>query len=288
MRANAWATPERVDRPAGKGEETVRNRKWALLAAMAAAALIPAASVSDPAAEASSPQPYGAGTNGGPPVGWTIANDQEGGKAILANFKQTGYGPTDCTKRDKGKATVDAAGNLNLAIPGGPTTKCAEVTSKYSVYPQEKIVGGEQLWDPVYIEWRASVPMRAWAGLWLTGGKPWPHNGEIDVMEVLHRAYDLCQTFHYLGQGKHPPHHCKTSRYSANTWHYYGVEWTNDSLTFYYDGTRIWKYGPSSKVTTVGEQVVMDVVNSGWDARGKKANLYISYVRTWQKCLTAC
>jgi hypothetical protein len=262
--------------------------RFTMLAAMVAAVLIPAGSVSAPAAQASDPQPYGAGASNGPPTGWTMANiDIENGgwtTAIQKGIIHTSSTGQGCSKIPPGKASQDAAGNLNLYII--PTknvpTQCAQVTTGDAIHPTVKTINGIPVPIPVYIEWKASVPLYSWAALWMTGGPPQPNNGEIDTMEVL-AGGEQCQTFHYLGQGN-PQQHCATSVFGDNTWHYYGVYWSNDTLKFYYDGIWQFTYGPSKNVTTVAEQVLMDVKDAGWASNEThQANLYINYVRTWNK-----
>jgi Glycosyl hydrolases family 16 len=248
--------------------------RFTMLAAVAVAVLTPVGCVSAPAGQASDVQPVGAGT------GWRLVNNLDG-QGIYHTFHLRTLIGKDCN--EPGSVSVDSLGNLKLTTHKN-SDACAEVTSPWTVDPPSSPVRVD-----VFIEWRASIPLNSWAALWLTGGSPWPANGEIDVAEVL-EAGQLCQTFHYgTPTDKHViggPGSC-VGNIRSGTWHTYGVEWGNHSLTFYYDGDKVLvmgPYGSPDPVTTAPEQVLMDVVNAGWVGNSRpEASLYVNYVRTWRR-----
>jgi hypothetical protein len=247
----------------------------AALSAVTAAVLIPAGYVSAPAAQASDIQPVGQ-------AGWTLVNNLDG-QQIYNTFNLEPLTGDGCNNENyQGSVSVDSLGNLKLTTYKDKVDYCAEVASPWTVAPGYWPAGHP---FAVYVEWKASIPLNSWAALWLTGGSPWPQNGEIDVAEVQQKD-QLCQAFHYLqANGQHGliGNYCADYTSWSGQWHTYGVEWTLDSLGFYYDGTLVTTMAPDpNTITTVPEQVLMDVVNMGWvGSDGPEASLYINYVRTW-------
>lgn len=103
-----------------------------------------------------------------------------------------------------------------------------------------------------YIEFRAKVPTEkgCWPALWLLPNNiaygNWPRSGEIDVMEYSANVWGekIYGTVHCRnGHGGTPIHSDYTVlKNVSKKWHTYAVHWTEDSITWYYDGEPFTKY----------------------------------------------
>ena len=104
--------------------------------------------------------------------------------------------------------------------------------------------------EPGRIEVRARLhgARGAWPAIW-TGPfdrTPWPHGGEIDIMEHLNYDSVVYQTAHShytvdLGFRKTPPQHA-TARIDPDGFNVYGVDIWPDSLVFHVNGVRNFVY----------------------------------------------
>ncbi len=103
-----------------------------------------------------------------------------------------------------------------------------------------------------YIEFRAKLPVQkgSWPALWLMPNKDnygsWPRSGEIDVMEYSqsfwgNKAYGTCHCLAGSG-GNAPASAGMTIKRADKTWHNYGVLWTDDKITWIYDGKEFLSY----------------------------------------------
>lgn len=96
-----------------------------------------------------------------------------------------------------------------------------------------------------YVEARARFDcvQGCWPAIWMlpAAGQNWPNNGEIDILEHLNSETIAYQTLHFFADNG-------TSDASAGLqgkitgeltgWHTYGMEWTENAITFYVDGTK--------------------------------------------------
>lgn len=96
-----------------------------------------------------------------------------------------------------------------------------------------------------YVEARARFDcvQGCWPAIWMlpAAGQNWPNNGEIDILEHLNSETTAYQTLHFFANNG-------TSDASAGLqgtitgeltgWHTYGMEWTENAVTFYVDGTK--------------------------------------------------
>ncbi len=94
-----------------------------------------------------------------------------------------------------------------------------------------------------YVEVRARFDCAdgVWPAIWLMPvSGPWPQTGEIDIMEHLNYQGTILQTIHYANaQGNDASRSTNPSWTDPNVklqWHTYGMEWTEDAITFYLDG----------------------------------------------------
>lgn len=97
-----------------------------------------------------------------------------------------------------------------------------------------------------YVEVRAQFDcvQGCWPAIWLmpvsdSGLGGWPASGEIDILEHLNAQAKIWQTLHLTansGSGDAAPS-VQPTLSDTTGWHTYGVEWTEDAITFYLDGT---------------------------------------------------
>ncbi len=112
-----------------------------------------------------------------------------------------------------------------------------------------------------YVEVRARFDCASgvWPAIWmLPVSGSWPASGEIDIMEHLNYQGTILQTIHYAsasgGDVSQVAKPTWTDPQSKLDWHTYGMEWTEDAITFYLDGVQtgsftaasageLWPYG---------------------------------------------
>lgn len=75
----------------------------------------------------------------------------------------------------------------------------------------------------------------------------WPRNGEIDIAEQIGRRPNTDSVRVWTQSlASTKPKRCGTSLNMPATvnhhWHTYGIDWEPGSITFYFDGRRIWKW----------------------------------------------
>ncbi len=79
-----------------------------------------------------------------------------------------------------------------------------------------------------------------WPAFWAMGSaKPWPENGEIDIMENVGEPDWTSVALHGPGYSGDTPLVSKkqfAQDNSATGWHIYSVDWTSDGLSFKLDG----------------------------------------------------
>lgn len=106
-----------------------------------------------------------------------------------------------------------------------------------------------------YMECRAKLPVGKgiWPAFWMLGSNiqqaGWPLAGEIDIMEYIGREpHTLYTTVHTKAtHGEHATGHKEVVGNIEEGFHTYGVNWTAESLTFYYDGKEVFTYAPKEK-----------------------------------------
>lgn len=117
------------------------------------------------------------------------------------------------------------------------TGVCADYTSA-SITTQGRF-------DCLYgrIEVRASLPegRGVWPAIWMLGSNhgnvPWPHCGEIDIMEYVgHTPQTIWANIHFAKHNEHTDDAGKVQLDELTTdFHVYAIEWSRDSMDFYVD-----------------------------------------------------
>ena len=125
-----------------------------------------------------------------------------------------------------------------------------------------------------YMEARIWLPgstsISDWPAFW-ADGQSWPTTGEIDAIEGL--GGQACAHFHNSAGG---PGACAAGNY-AGGWHTFAADWEPGSLSFYYDGVKIWQ--DSSGITSAPMYLILNLALNAGDS---PASMLIDYVRVWQ------
>jgi beta-glucanase (GH16 family) len=112
------------------------------------------------------------------------------------------------------------------------------------------------------IEARVRVPRGngLWPAFWMMGadfltGRPWPYNGEIDIMEVLGRnTTETYTTLHapaYNGGGGYGQKNAAGVDLSQD-FHVYAAEWDSKGIRFFLDGRMVFNAAKDTVENTRG------------------------------------
>ncbi|GAA1644502.1 discoidin domain-containing protein [Actinoplanes couchii] len=111
------------------------------------------------------------------------------------------------------------------------------------------------------IEARVKVPKGngLWPAFWLMGddflqGRPWPYNGEIDIMEVLGRntgeAYSTLHAPAYNGAGGYGQKYATVDL--SQDFHVWAAEWDSKGIRFFLDGRKVFDANKETVENTRG------------------------------------
>jgi beta-glucanase (GH16 family) len=140
-----------------------------------------------------------------------------------------------------------------------------------------------------YFEVRAKIPgggQGLWPAFWMLPAKGgWPP--ELDILEAIGSAP------FYLHQGIHSSNGSKglganTPNNNANDFHTYGMDWTKDKVTFYYDGVKRAEFAATVDLSTPMYMILNQAVGGNWPGSPdsttdwSKANYQVDYVRAYQ------
>lgn len=111
------------------------------------------------------------------------------------------------------------------------------------------------------IEARVKVPKGngLWPAFWLMGddflqGRPWPYNGEIDIMEVLGRntgeAYSTLHAPAYNGAGGYGQKYATVDL--SQDFHVWAAEWDSKGIRFFLDGRQVFDANKETVENTRG------------------------------------
>lgn len=165
----------------------------------------------------------------------------------------------------------------------------------------------KQSWKYGYFEARMMMPegRGTWAAFWMLPKdfEHWPLDGEIDIMEHLGSHPDSIHISTHTQRYNHAFGTQKTSitavKNVQHEFHIYGLEWTENEIKGYIDGTLCFRHtndGKMDKATwpfDVPFRMLLNQAVGGWFG-GKKgvdnscfpATFQIDYIRVYQKLIT--
>ncbi|MGO9956541.1 MAG: family 16 glycosylhydrolase, partial [Solirubrobacteraceae bacterium] len=230
---------------------------------------------------ASDPAPNGIAGN------WsTIFDDEFGGSALDTSNWSTGWFGSGLTD---GANTLeqDCYSPSEVSVSGGALTlsaiadsqTCGGVTQPYT----SGMITTDGKFQFTYGAFEARVwtpgsgsTIADWPAFW-ADGQNWPTDGEVDVLEGMQGK--ACYHFIYPGNN---PGGCTTVAGAAAGWHTYAADWEPGSITYYYDGTRVWQQ--STGVTSSPMYLILNLaLSTGISAPDvAPAQMKVDYVRVWQ------
>ncbi len=157
-----------------------------------------------------------------------------------------------------------------------------------------------------YFEMSAKLPsgLGVWPAFWMMPEKhaygPWPCSGEIDIMEYspCTHGYNFFTTLHTGPKPFTQKHNiftlieAPTAENACDSFHKYGLLWTEDEITAYYDGKplgRIYQKSQDIAVWPFNQEfhIILNLAMGGTlggriPSKLKKAVYEIEYVRVYQ------
>jgi hypothetical protein len=214
----------------------------------------------------------------GPPSGWsTVFSDDFGGSA--------GSGPSSAWKYDTGPGSsfgtgeietmtnssanvhLDGSGNLDITAlgSGGSWTSGRIQTTSANVGAP---AGGELEVTASIEQPHPASGLGYWPAFWMLGPGQWPETGEIDIMEDVNALSEHSGTFHCgtdpggpcnetngLGSGLQGCSGCQTG-YHTYTAIVNRTNTSNESITWYLDGTQFYQVSESQVGTSTWQAAV--------------------------------
>jgi beta-glucanase (GH16 family) len=182
-------------------------------------------------------------------------------------------------------ANITFSGTLNLSVTKVPSS-CAGVNRPYTgaivttnPYDGRKSGGFQFTYGVVQAEIYVP-PSRGLIANWPafeTFGQRWPITGEDDILEGV--AGTVCSRFHSPINAHDGLGGCDPG--VTPGWHVFTADWAPGSITWYYDGIRV--YGETRGVTTAPMYLVLvNTVSKNWLQVAQPATVKVAYVRVWQ------
>jgi beta-glucanase (GH16 family) len=225
---------------------------------------------------------------GGPGGSWSLKfSDEFSGTGIDTSKWNEGWfvnsgvsqpvngAETECFSSDQLR---QANGELDLTAIAR-TTSCGSYTKPYV----SGLVNTNGKYNFTYGFMEARIWTPAGNGMWpafWTDGQSWPANGEIDTLEA-YGTDNSTYHFHYAGcPGSCGPGGSVNVSGATSGWHTYATDWEPGSITWYYDGVKVWQF-TGSAVTSQPMYLILNLaLNSTSSA--VPATMRVDYVRVWQ------
>jgi beta-glucanase (GH16 family) len=120
-------------------------------------------------------------------------------------------------------------------------------------------------WTYGYFEIRAKLPRGrgTWPAIWMLPSAdrygPWPHSGEIDIMEHVGHDQDRVHTTAHTGAFNHTKNTQKTEsvivKNASEKFHVYAMEWNPAYIRWYIDGKALFRFDkPGTGGAAAGEE----------------------------------
>ncbi len=157
-------------------------------------------------------------------------------------------------------ARAETCGGVNRSYASGMVTTDGSFSFTYG-YVEARI------WLP------GSGEIDDWPAFW-TDGQSFPADGELDVMEGRNGV--ACAHFHNSAGATGT---CVKGTFTGG-WHTFAADWEPGSITFYYDGTEV--YRDISGITSAPMYLILNLALDGQPANTVPATMRVDYVRVWQ------
>jgi len=176
-----------------------------------------------------------------------------------------------------------------LTIKAAPASSTVKSQTGYNYTSGVLTTQGQFSQQYGYFEVRAKTPSGGqglWPAFWmLADSGNWPP--ELDILEAIGSAP------WYLHQGIHSDYGNKgiganTPTYTTKDFHTYGMDWTKDTITFYYDGVKRGQFATPADVKTPMYLVLNQAVGGSWPGSPdsstdwSKADYQVDYVRVYK------
>ncbi|HEX2801221.1 MAG TPA: family 16 glycosylhydrolase, partial [Phenylobacterium sp.] len=136
-----------------------------------------------------------------------------------------------------------------------------------------------------YFEMRAAMPTAqgTWPAFWMLPN-PYQPNAEADIVEGLGATPNIDYVRAYGGQNGSETQYDNALTTSPEGFHTYGMLWTPQTVTFYYDGIEVLR-GATPSTWTSPMAMIVNLAVGGWggtpDAASFPAQLQVDYVRAY-------
>ena len=136
-----------------------------------------------------------------------------------------------------------------------------------------------------YFEMRAEVPTAAgtWPAFWMLPS-PYRPNAEADIMEGLGATPNVDYRRAYGGVGGSETQYDNVLTANPGGFHTYGMLWTQQTVTFFYDGIQVLQ-GATPSTWTSPMSMIVNLAVGGWggkpDPTAFPAQLHVDYIRAY-------
>lgn len=206
------------------------------------------------------------------------------------NIGGEGWGNNEQEYYTDKNATIED-GNLVITAKKETTGSNGYTSSRMTTQGKREFKYGK-------IEAKIKIPIGQgiWPAFWMLGsniGKiGWPDCGEIDIMEHINSDSIFYGTIHWGNNGKQSNGSSITG--APEDYHLYSIEWTTDSVAWYFDEKKFHQFAINNKNfgTEEFQQPFFILLNLavGGDWPGQTiddskfpAKMYVDYVRVYQK-----